>query len=298
MGTLHVRCLALLLTTAATTAFAAPIPGLFNTGVDNNGAALGGGMIDPHYALIESADPAYPGPNAVVASVIPSGFWLPNSGLSMWISPAADENYPDYGTAHPDGNYVYRLSFDLTGFNPATAQLSARWGVDNSGDVFLNGNDVYAGTSSYDPLFDFSITSGFIAGVNHLDFAVYNYPWGGANPTGLRVEFLSSSATAVAGVSPGTEGDALAFAPPSPNPGSGRTHFAGTLPTAGRVRLRIVDVAGRTVRTIADRDAPGGAYSADWDGALDTGGAAAPGLYFARLEFGGNVLSRRVVRVR
>lgn len=289
---------ALLLCFAATRASAAPIPGLFNTGVDGVGATLPGGAIDPHYRLVESADANYPGPYVVVSDVIPAGYWLPNTSVSKWISPAVDENYPSLGTPHPDGNYRYRLTFDLTGYNPTTAQLSGRWALDNSGSIYLNGVDVDAGTSSFESLFDFTIDHGFVEGVNQLDFVVYNYPWDGANPTGLRVEFLGSSVLETGDVSPTPGRDGFEFAPPSPNPCSGRTHFACTLPAPGRVRLRIVDVGGRTVRTLADRDAGGGAFAADWDGALETGAAAAPGLYFARFEFGGRVLSRRVVRVR
>src|SRR5436190_22603475 len=45
---------------------AAPIPGLFNTGVSNNGALLPAGTIDPHWRMIQSPDPAFPGPNAFV----------------------------------------------------------------------------------------------------------------------------------------------------------------------------------------------------------------------------------------
>jgi hypothetical protein len=42
-----------------------------------------------------------------------------------------------------------------------------------------------AGFASFTP---FTVNSGFIAGVNTLDFVVNNAPFAGTNPTGLRVE--------------------------------------------------------------------------------------------------------------
>src|SRR5262245_43526844 len=49
----------------ALSAQAAPIPDLFGTGVDNNGALLAPGAVDPHYKLITSADTTAPGPDSI-----------------------------------------------------------------------------------------------------------------------------------------------------------------------------------------------------------------------------------------
>ena len=61
-------------------AHGAPIPGLFNTGVNNSGALLAGGSVDPHYRLIQSGDPSASGPNAFVLNDVyptaPAGPWL------------------------------------------------------------------------------------------------------------------------------------------------------------------------------------------------------------------------------
>lgn len=43
-----------------------PIPGLFNTGVDNNKFPIADGESDPHYILSISADGSYPGPEVKV----------------------------------------------------------------------------------------------------------------------------------------------------------------------------------------------------------------------------------------
>src|SRR6266542_4082952 len=156
--------------------WAAPIPGLFNTGVGTNGVLLVNGAVDPHYRLLQSADTSAPGPNVFVVTdtlfPIVTGPWLASGPNSKWIAPQANQS-----SGNQPGDYEYRLTFDLTGLEPSTAIISGRWTSDNGGpDVLLNG--VSTGATS-----DGNFT---------LDFVVNN----GApeiNPTGLRVE-LSGTA--------------------------------------------------------------------------------------------------------
>ena len=179
----------LFLAIVQTVAHAAPIPGLFNTGVDDDGNLLAGsGAVDPHYTLIVSADAGLPGPDAVTLNPgFPVGPWLAEGPDSRWIAPQANQ-----GNGAP-GEYRYRISFDLTGFDETTANISGEWGVDNDGtDILLNG----ASTGNFNGngfagLTPFSITSGFIAGVNTLDFVVTN-AGAAAGPTGLRVEMTGT----------------------------------------------------------------------------------------------------------
>jgi hypothetical protein len=63
-----------------------PIPGLFDTGVDDNRTALADGATDTHYQLILNPDTA--ATNATVETGIP-GTWLANSTTSKWIGPQA-----------------------------------------------------------------------------------------------------------------------------------------------------------------------------------------------------------------
>jgi hypothetical protein len=279
----------------ATSAHAAPIPGLFNTGVDESSTPLPGGSVDPHYALIASADPSYPGPNAIIPSVIPAAYWFANSATSKWIAPAANENFPGAGTPHPGGNYTYRLSFDLTGFDFSTASITGKWGVDNSGAIRLNGVSTGIGSPSYNPLIPFTISSGFHAGINDLDFVITNFAAGGSNPTGVRVDALSGTATAVAGVGAGLEGQALDLSVPFPNPAHGLARFTFTLPRAGMVRLVVRDLEGRTMRTLVDSEYPAGRFDSGWDGLRSDGSRVGAGVYFVDLQAEGGHLSRRVV---
>jgi hypothetical protein len=71
---------------------------------------------------------------------------------------------------------TFSTTFDLTGYNSASAAITGSWGVDNGAEIFLNGistgialTDLTA-TSNFNVLHAFSITSGFIAGVNTLSF--------------------------------------------------------------------------------------------------------------------------------
>jgi hypothetical protein len=65
--------------------------------------------------------------------------------------------------------------------------------------------------------------------------------------------------------------------------GSAAVEFG--LAAADRVEVRLYDVAGRLVRTLADRLYPAGEHHLVWDGADDTGRPAARGVYFARVRF-------------
>jgi hypothetical protein len=51
---------------------------------------------------------------------------------------------------------------------------------------------------------------------------------------------------------------------------------------AGRVQVNVYDVAGRKVRTLADRVFPAGEAKLEWDGTDDTGGKVGRGVYFVR----------------
>ena len=69
-----------------------------------------------------------------------------------------------------------------------------------------------------------------------------------------------------------------------PNPLKSHTQISYALPSAGNVSLRVYDVTGRTVRTLASGFQKPGNYSVNWD-ARDSYGKQVPyGVYFYRLE--------------
>lgn len=70
------------------------------------------------------------------------------------------------------------------------------------------------------------------------------------------------------------------------------------LPTAGRAKLTVLDVAGRLVRVLMDAPFEAGIHRAAWDGADARGKPTANGVYFLRLEAGGRTLTSKAVKTR
>jgi glucose/arabinose dehydrogenase len=87
----------------------------------------------------------------------------------------------------------------------------------------------------------------------------------------------------------------IEFAAPYPIPARSGVRFEYALPEAGRVTLTVLDVQGRVVRTLLDSAArSAGRHDASWDGRADHGRPAAPGVYLARLAFGGRTITHRI----
>jgi hypothetical protein len=148
-----------------------------NTG-SSGGVALPVGQTDPNYSLISA-------PTGVPLTAIttnPNPAWTPNTATADWISPGSSG-----GTAWPTGTYDFQTTFSLTGDDPSTAELSGMWATDNSGCIFLNSVNTgdCTGNASFGSLTAFSITSGFVAGVNTLDFMVLN---SAPSPVGVIAE--------------------------------------------------------------------------------------------------------------
>lgn len=80
----------------------------------------------------------------------------------------------------------------------------------------------------------------------------------------------------------GGAGDLGFAAPAHPNPFGTATKLAFTLAEPGAVRLEIVDIAGRSVVTLADAWMAAGRHEFTWNGRTDSGESAPAGVYFAR----------------
>jgi hypothetical protein len=174
---------------SASSAFATSIT-LFGTGADSSGLVLPGGSSDPHYTV---SGPGVTGTQQAVvyspAAVWPG--WVPNDANSAWIG------FKDSSDTRPYGTYTFETTFNLTGYNPSTASLIGRWAADQYGSLYLNGAleqsvpDGNWNAGANPNLTSFTISSGFLAGINTLDFSVV-FPDGF---DGLRVEPLTLTAT-------------------------------------------------------------------------------------------------------
>jgi hypothetical protein len=167
---------------------------IYGTGVSASGALLPGGAVDPHYTITSSADTNFAGPAAMVtySSGFPFPIWMPNGPNSQWIAPR-----PDVGNGNAPGNYVYTTTFSLSGFDLSTVVLTGQWATDNSGlNIVLNGVALPFTTpvQGFFGWHAFTLSSGFVNGVNTLQFVVNNAgcPGCSVNPTGLRVEITGT----------------------------------------------------------------------------------------------------------
>ncbi|WP_018412371.1 hypothetical protein [Methyloversatilis thermotolerans] len=180
------------------------IGGLYSTGQESDA-----GQLDTHYAfsVIDGTASGTSGHGVVTSgNGFPFPIWSANSEDSSWLTPdaAAGQSYDP----QRNGHYVWSLSFDLTGYDADSAWLEGRWWADNDGYVVLNGQTVSSGVGLSSPT-SFSAAAGFVAGVNTLEFHVLNFARASGNPTGVRVEFLSSG---VVSVVPEADGYAMLLA--------------------------------------------------------------------------------------
>lgn len=171
----------------ALAAHATPIA-IYNTGTAASGSGLApAGGADPHWSITATPGSSTPAAAYDVSSR-PAG-WTASNPASQWISVAANGK-----KNQPKGLYDYQTSFDLTGLDASTASLSGSFAVNNCvTDILINGVSTGLGSSGtcgsnthFKSFTAFSITTGFISGMNTLTFIVRNSGTG-ASSTGLNV---------------------------------------------------------------------------------------------------------------
>jgi hypothetical protein len=160
---------------------AAPITTLFNTGIGGSGTLLpaGNGQTDPHYRIISG--PGIVSPISAVTYF--NGAYASDGPNSRWISATA-------GGGNGAGTYVFETTFNLTGFNPATAAITVRCGTDDFMDAIrLNGIVTGGDCDAFNPFPSgtFTLSSGFNAGLNTLQFSVRDT----GPPMAFRAEYTS-----------------------------------------------------------------------------------------------------------
>ena len=131
-------------------------------------------------------------------------------------------------------------------------------------------------------------------------------------PEGEEVEVVVGGAlvddTAFAGadvirvICKGPPRDANSIPPPPLKVISGSTGSSTTISyavsAAGSVTLRVYDISGRLVRTLVSGHRTVGHYDIDWDERSDAGRSVGSGVYFIRLDGGGEIVAAKVVILR
>jgi hypothetical protein len=108
----------------------------------------------------------------------PFPYGLGDNSTSAWITPTTH-------TFGPETNYTYKTSFDLT-----TAKIVGRYANDDPlVGMAINGHALTVSGGAMGSWTSFTIASGFVAGINALQFTVNNT----GGPTGLRVEFTGNN---------------------------------------------------------------------------------------------------------
>ncbi|MCC6389514.1 MAG: PEP-CTERM sorting domain-containing protein [Bryobacterales bacterium] len=137
-----------------------------------------------------------------------TGSWLANDASSKWIAPNANQNQSM--PASDTEAYIYRLTFNLSllGLSSGSYTINLGWLSDNNRNststlfsgILLNGGAVASSgnagqaAGSLSPV---TISGNYSGGTVNLDFVVYNlvYTGPGNNPSGLRVNITSATAT-------------------------------------------------------------------------------------------------------
>jgi hypothetical protein len=166
---------------------------IWNTGVDYNADPVQPSAVDQHWMLVAGPGVADPRPCVAVAEQHPGGAYFPTVD-SAWIWQDAA------GTADVGVPYTFRLTIDVSGLDPGSVMIGGAWGVDNDGTITLNGQAptgtgtfslTNADHANYNVSHPFSITGGFVAGVNTLEIQVTNAD----GPAALNVTELTLKGT-------------------------------------------------------------------------------------------------------
>jgi len=176
--------------------------------------------------------------------------------------------------------------------------------IHNTGDGFLDVNSVTGCDVS--PFFlDLTGMAAEVVPGDSTSFQVCAIAGSGADSCNVTVATNAGNAgvpvflDVVLGL-PGDDGNVagLQLGPVVPNPFSSAAAIRFSLAEAGPARLDVFDLQGRRIGRVLDARMEAGEHQVRWDGRDDAGTPVAAGIYFMRLEAGGQTRVARAVKTR
>ncbi len=269
-----------------------------------DGASAGLSAWTPGTWGIVSNDPAHP---SRYFADSPAGNYGPGSLNTLRLNATLDLSQGVHAYAVYDARWVIQSNTDgaivatsLNGTNWRSAEATGTTpgvllGIQTPGAPF------YAGTQRgwRTERADLSPHTGPAASAVRLRFRMLSNAgtqYDGFAFDSLRIELYDPAAQPlpVAVTGPGAPA-ALELAAPAPNPARDFARFTFALPRADVVRLEILDLLGRRVRTLAQGPLAAGRYVRGWDRRDEHHARVAPGVYLVRLESAGRSIARRVI---
>jgi hypothetical protein len=121
----------------------------------------------------------------------------------------------------------------------------------------------------------------------------------GGNREG-RVICFSGGQNTVGGLTPPPAGLPTEFSVSQnyPNPFNPTTTIEVRLPAQADMKVKIVDILGREVRTLSYEKLPAGVHRVVWDGTNSRGATVASGVYLYQVRVGDNTITRRMLLLR
>ena len=83
-----------------------------------------------------------------------------------------------------------------------------------------------------------------------------------------------------------------------PNPFNPSTIIEFSQGKSGHVNIDVIDITGRTVKSLGDQDYAAGRFSIKWDGSMDNGQSVSNGIYFIQIQAGDQLISRKIVYLK
>lgn len=181
-------------------------------------------------------------------------------------------------------------------------KIDLSWQANSEPD--LHYYNLYRGTDRAEPSFLISVGA---PDTTHEDFAVghdttYTYWVTAVDSFENESEYSDPDTctyvdlTAVAAV---FESGGHAFLRNHPNPFNPVTEIYFSVKRESAVSLRVYDISGRCLRTLAEGVVPRGVHSVTWDGRDGQGRSVGPGVYLCRLERDdGSVTTRKLLLIK